>query len=330
MSFVNKLSVFARSFATAVKPAYRGATAVMPIFRSGTVRDADSITRMAIQEGWHVGPYDFPTFFEFDPQSYHIGEVDGKHVCQIGVIEFPKHHYHGGGMIVAKEFRQMGYSTDCVKHILSVADKRYTVGGDISLTALAQYESLGFEKFWDIHVAMLDLEKIAKLGVDQKSSSLVMPIQDVDLDKLLKYDHRVFGTPRDKLMTRWINTPGSFGWAAIDDSNNITGYIVLKQVIRGGGTEIGLAMAPLFANDKDTAKLLIKTAGQECLANPAIPKTKLELFHPSGDICGEGAAKLMEELGAEMIHIAHRVYTNGIPEGRRTRNIYGITSPTCD
>ncbi len=58
---------------------------------------------------------------------------------------------------------------------------------------------------------MFDLEKIAKPGVDENASSFVTQIQDIDLDKLLKYDHRVFGTPRDKLMTRWINTPGSFG-----------------------------------------------------------------------------------------------------------------------
>ncbi len=58
MNFVNKLSVFTRFFATAVKPAYtvRGATAVMPAYKSAT------ITTMAIQEGWHVGPYDFPIF----------------------------------------------------------------------------------------------------------------------------------------------------------------------------------------------------------------------------------------------------------------------------
>ena len=71
MSFVNKLSAFARSFATTVKPVYRGATTVKPVYRSANAKDAASITRMAIQEGWHVGPYDFPTFFEFDPKSYH-------------------------------------------------------------------------------------------------------------------------------------------------------------------------------------------------------------------------------------------------------------------
>ncbi len=255
--------------------------------------------------------------------------MESMHVKLVGLSSLNT-TINGGAMIVAEEFRGMSYSTACVKYGLSLVDKRYTIGTDISLTALAQFEFFGFKKFWNTYVVMLDIEKITKSGVDENTSIFVMPIQNVDLDKLLQYDHRVFGTPRDKLMTRWINTPGSFGWAAIDHSNNITGYIVLKQVIRGGGTEIGLAMAPLFANDKDTAKILIKTAGQECLANPAIPKTKLELFHPAGDICGEGAAELMDELGAEMTHIAHRVYTNGIPEGRQTRMIYGITSPTCD
>ena len=178
MSFVNKLSAFARSFATTVKPVYRGATAVKPVYRRANAKDAASITRMAIQEGWHVGPYDFPTYFEFDPKSYNIGEVDRQYACHIGVIEFPKHHYHGGGVMVADRFRQTGYSTVCVKHGLSVVDKRYTVGTDINLSTLAQYESLGFEKFWDTYVAMFDLEKIAKVGIDQKSSSFAMPIQD--------------------------------------------------------------------------------------------------------------------------------------------------------
>ena len=113
MSFA-KLSIFARSFATAVKPAsYRG-TAIKPAYRNATARDAASITKMAIQKGWQVGPYDFPTHFEFDPKSYHIGEVDRQYACHIGVIEFPKHHYHGGSVMVADGFRQTGYTAQCV------------------------------------------------------------------------------------------------------------------------------------------------------------------------------------------------------------------------
>ena len=102
----------------------------------------------------------------------------------------------------------------------------------------------------------------------------------------------------------------------------------MKQVIRGAGTEIGLAMAPLFANNAEIAKALLKTAADSCLANEAVPKTKLELIHPVGDNCGEGAPQMMEELEAELSCIAHRMYTKGVPPNRQLKKIYGIASPT--
>ncbi len=331
MSFLYKIGHnISRSFATSVKPAIKQVSQSVPVFRAGTLKDIEQVTRMAIQEGWHVGPYDFKLFLEFDPKSYHIGEVNGKHVCQVSKIEFPQHHFHSGSSIVAEGFRNRGYGKICIPKSLSPFDSKYTIGGDMTVGSLPLFEPLGYKKYWDTYVATFDLEKIAEATLEGNSSTPV-PIPNVDLEKLLQYDQAVFGTPRDKLMKRWFNTPGSFGWAAIDNhSDEITGYIVLKQVIREGGLEIGLAMAPLFANNKNTAKLLIKKAGEECLSNWAIPKTKLELFHPLGDVCGEGGAELMKELGAELIHIAHRVYSKGIPEGRQTRNIYGITSPSCD
>ena len=91
-----------------------------------------------------------------------------------------------------------------------------------------------------------------------------------------------------------------------------------------------MAIAPLYSDDPHIAKCLLKTAAERCLANEAVPKTKLEMVHPVGDICGEGAPLLMKELESELIHIAVRVYTKGVPLGRQTKKIYGIASPTFD
>ena len=106
----------------------------------------------------------------------------------------------------------------------------------------------------------LSFEKVVKIKTStEQFNSFVKPLNEVDLNKLLLYDQCVFGTKLNDLMQRWINTPGSFGWAAIDkNTNDITGYTVLKQVIRGGGTEIGRAMAPLYADNADVVKLLIR------------------------------------------------------------------------
>ena len=324
LRIANKLRFIARSFTTANEL----------VFRNATAKEADLITRRAIQEGWHVGPYDFSSILAFDPKSYYLGEVDGEVAAHIGVIEYAKHHYHGGGVIVAEKFRKNRYGVECVLKGMEVCDPNYTIGTDINLDSKSKYESLGYKKYWDTYVAMLSLEKIAKrLATSSATATSVMvkPIHNVNIDKLLEYDQTVFGTSRDILLRRWAKLPGNLSWVAIDErSNMILGYAIIKQVIRGGGTEIGLAMAPLYADNVQIAKLLLKTAAEHCLANEAVPKTKLELFHPVGDNCGEGAAELMDELEAELTHIAYRMYSKGIPPGRQMKRIYGIAAPNCD
>ena len=116
--------------------------------------------------------------------------------------------------------------------------------------------------------------------------------------------------------------------AAIDENSDIIiGYAVLRQVIRNGGSEIGMAMAPLFANNVSIAKLLLRVAAQECIVNKAIPKTKLQLSHPVGGKCGAHAPQLMKELLLD----THRMYYNGhIPSGRQLKKIYSIASTTFD
>ena len=257
LRIANKFRVIARSFATANEL----------VFRNATAKEADLITRRAIQEGWHVGPYDFPSILAFDPKSYHLGEVDGEVVAHVGVIEYPKHHYHGGGVIVAEKFRQNRYGVKCVLKGMEVCDPNYTLGTDVNLDSRSKYESLGFKKYWDTYIAMLSLEKIAtRLAAQTITGSVtIKPIRNVNLDKLLEYDQTVFGTPRRVLLQRWVKLPGNLAWAAIDERNDtLLGYAIIKQVIRDGGTEIGLAMAPLYADNAQIAKLLLKSAAESC------------------------------------------------------------------
>ena len=69
----------------------------------------------------------------------------------------------------------------------------------------------------------------------------------------LEYDTFVFGISRHSFIKRWIITPGSFGLLAVNDSN-IVRYSILRQVIRGGGTEMGLTMALLFVDNVHIGK----------------------------------------------------------------------------
>ena len=302
--------------------------------RQASAKDMDFATREAIKEGRPIGPYDYPSAFAFNPQGLRVGEVNGKVVGCISAITYPNHHSYVGGLLVAEQHRHKGYGQILRATILDSLDKNYTIGCDVVSALKPTLQSLGFKTFWNPYIAMLSLDKVARMlsGIKNQIGVVTQPIHKVNPAKLLKYDSMVFGASREMFIKKWMTAPGSFGWVAVNQTtdNTIVGYSILKLVIRGGGTEIGLSMAPLFADNVHIAKFLLKTAAENCLANEAIPKTRLQIFHPVGDNCGEGSSQLMRELEAELIHIAFRMYSKGIPKGRQTKKIYGIASPVFD
>ena len=315
------LKCFTRTFATAK---------LSSVFRNATAKEIDSFTQRVIREGWHIGPYDYSCGYAFDPKGFFLQEINGQFVSHTCAVKYPNHHSHLGGGVVAKEFRGKGYYTSGVQKSMETCDQNYTLGCDVPPFLKHSLEQLGFKALWETYVAKFSLHKLAlKLATLTIPEDLnVKSIDSIPLEELLEYDRLVFGTDRRVFLEKWINTPGSFGWVAIRDG--VVGYAVMKQAIRGGGREIGMAMAPLYCDDVDIAKCLLKTAAEYCLANDAVPKSELEIVHPVGDGCGEGAPSLMNELEAELIHIAHRMYTKGVPEGRQMKKIYGIATPTFD
>ena len=291
--------------------------------------DMNYVTRQSIKEGWHIGPYDFPNRFAFDPKSSFIGEIDKKPVGYVCAVNYPNHHFYMQASIVAKEHRGKGYGKQLFLTSYGSCDKHYTIGADVYVGSRSKtlFEASGFQTLWSTHTVTLSLEKIAQKlrRINLPFQVTIVPTTKVTFMNLLEYDSFIFGTVRRKLVEKRITTPGSFGLVAVKDGN-IAGYSILRQVISGSGTEIGLAMAPLFADNVHIAKALIKTAAEKCLANEAVPKTKLALLHPVGNNCGEGSSELIEELEAKLTHIAFRMYSKGIPPGRKIEKIYGVAS----
>ena len=302
------------------------------IHRKATAKDVGILTHRAVAEDWHVGLHDFSCAYEFDPNGFFVGEIDGEVASHIAVIRYPNHSSFLSAIIVDKKFRGKGIATEDTYLCLGVCDKTYTIGGDFGDSLYSLGEKLGFKTAWNSYHAAISLEKIVTSlrKTTFPSSVAVKSIRDVKMEKVLKYDQHVFGTARHKFISKWISAPGNFGWAAVNEKNgDVLGYAVIRQVIRAG-LDIGLAMAPLFANNAHIAKYLLKTAAEYCLANEAMPDTKLELFHPVGDNCGEDAPQIMSELEAELTHVDYRMYSKGVPSGRQVKKIYGIASLSFD
>ena len=177
--------------------------------------------------------------------GFFVGKINGELVSHVSAIAYPSHHTHIGGLVVTEKFRKKGHGLKSVHKLFDVCNANYTIGCDINLDLRSKYKQLGFETRFNTNIAMLDLEKIAvnfeNSGAQIPPDIAVKPVRNINLGKLLQYDGLVFGTMRQKFISSQINVPGSFGWAAVSEKG-IVGYI--QQVIRGGGTQMGLAMAP--------------------------------------------------------------------------------------
>ena len=197
---------------------------------------------------------------------------------------------------------------------------------------IANYKALGFHSVWNTSAAMVDPEKITNnlAHVTAPSSISLKPIRTVDFEKLFRYNTSVFGTPRKKLLDKCINIPGSLGWASVDEKGDIIGYNVVKQVISGAGTETGLVMAPLYADNHLVARMLLKVAADTYLATDAVPRSSFELFYSDRGSYGDHASRLMSEVEAKTVFLGQRMYTKGIPQGRQISKMYGISSTAFD
>ena len=150
------------------------------------------------------------------------------------------------------------------------------------------------------------------------------------LKNCFKYDTTVFGAPRRILLEKYINIPGSLSWAAVNESGDVVGYTLVKQVISEAGAKIGLIMAPLYADGDIVARALLKVAAETYLATDAVEGSSFELFYSDGGSYGDHASRLIKELEANTVYLGQRMYTKGAPPGRQISKMYGIFSTAFD
>ena len=315
--------------------------------RNATVEDLKFPTRFAIENCWRpFGPGDYLCAFRYDPDGFFVGEIAGEVVTHLMAVTYPGHSVHCGSYMVNKEYRKKGYGTKMLEYIaknhLKSNDDNITVGLDSLPYMISFFESHGFNSVWENFIALLSFEKIvSNLQSPQDPPSQkkrktcpaeisLKPIRTVDVDKLVQYDAAVFGCLREELVKNWIKIPGSLGWVAFDENGEVVGYTMVRPIILGAGMEIGMNMAPLYAENNEVARELLKQAAKECRANEAVSATEFLLIYARSAEHSKNATELFDKAEAEYIPFATRMYTQGVPKSGQLSKIYGIMHPTFD
>lgn len=302
--------------------------------RNAKPEDLAFSTHFAISNNWRFGPHDLSCAYDFDPSGFFVGELDGKVISNVNMTKYPGHSAFIGSFMCLEEHRGKGYGKQTWDTAWKTLDQTCIIGLEALPHMVTKYESLGLHVVWDTPHAFLDFEKVIKNLADSEipSGVSVVPIKAsaVHKENVILYDESVLGISRRVLMERWLNIPGSLSWTAVNENNEVIGFIVIRPTIINNGTEFARTIAPFFADNYDTAKALLKTAAKECLENDAIPVRNFEMLFPSGGEAGPQAARLVAEVEATTTPFSSRMYSKGIPQGRQVNKEYSIIHPAFD
>ncbi|KQC16034.1 MAG: GNAT family N-acetyltransferase [Methanothrix sp.] len=257
----------------------------------------------AAVEGWNPGLNDADCFYSADPRGFFIGLLDDEPIGCISAVAYGKTFGFLGLYIVRQEFRGRGFGMDLWREGMNYLRGR-NVGLDGVILQQENYKKSGFEL---IHRSVRYRGNGADTGTFDPG---IVPISEVPIDDLLRYDQLHFPGQRDSFLKKWIAQPNSVAFGFSGDEG-LSGYGLLRRC------RLGFKIGPLFAEDETIAESLFSalTGGVERGAPVFLDVPEPNL----------AALKLAERHGMEKTFETARMYIKGDPRMDMSE-IFGVTT----
>lgn len=266
-------------------------------------------------EGFCPGKDDV-CFFAADPNGFFVGLLNGKKISTCSLVKYENKQAFLGYNILEKEFRGRGYGSKALKHALETVDDSYNIGLDAFIGTTGIYEKRGFEVVWNNRRYTINASEA--MAITQTSESVVIkPVCEVDFENVIKYNASVFGCDRCSFLKEWVNAPHHKGFVAMDYSDNVLGFVIIREMVDGG-----FKFGPLFADSAQIACSLIKFSG-EIVAKAAEGDRfiLIDMIEANPE-----AIAIVEEIGCDYESKTCRMYTKGIPKDFLKEKVFGLTS----
>lgn len=271
------------------------------IIRNADENSLDFMIELARQEGWNPGLHDKEPFYAADPNGFFIGELDGNPISCVSGVKYEDKFAFGGFYIVKEEYRKQDYGIQMYNHVIEYVNG-LCLGIDGVVAQQENYKKSGF-KF--THNQM----RYEGIGMKGKLQTECMPIKEISLEDLIKYDTSVFQFRRDEFLKKWIAMPESYALATTNNSL-VTGYGVIRKCYKG------YKIGPIFAEDKKIAEKLFLS-----LIEFAEGK---EVYLDIPEI-NKDAMAIQEKYEMKYVFETARMYKNGNPE-IPINKVFGVTS----
>ena len=207
---------------------------------------------------------DVQCFLACDPTSMYVGELDGKPIGAIAVFKYENGYRHAGGFYIEEKYRSYGYGLKLSQEAFQKAEPIANFSFYSKLEVVEKNkiyyhcpEILYTAEAYAIN-SMAALKNLQ--GISKDSSCCIKEISDVDFEVLFEYDKCTFGYERKQFLYKWLYSPASHSFVALDHEGRVIGYIVARKSI---ASDQGYMVGPLFCEDINIGKDLIKSVLQQ-------------------------------------------------------------------
>jgi len=266
-----------------------------------TLADLELSLEWAAAEGWNPGIYDAESFYWADSDGFLIGEINGEPISSISAVRYDETFGFLGLYIVKPNWRGKGFGLKTWNAGLNLLGNR-NIALDGVLAQVDNYRKFGFQPAYR-HV------RYAGLGITTNIHQSILPLSDLQIEKLINYDRQYFPTNRPQFLKKWINQPESTAVGFVQH-DRLSGYGVLRKCRNG------FKIGPLFAEDLEIAEALFLA-----LLNN-VPNQPIFLDTPDANPL---AISLAKKYSMQPIFECVRMYTQEKPS-IDLQKVFGVTT----
>ena len=212
------------------------------VIRNMSEHELAQALEWAAAEGWNPGLDDAKCFYAADQKGFFLAELAGKPIGCISAVAYDAAYGFLGLYIVAPDYRGKGFGLKLWRAAIAYMNGR-NVGLDGVLAQQANYRKSGFT------LAYRDIRYQGKGGGSEPGG--VTDLFSVPFEEIARYDAMTFPAPRTNFLRCWIDQPKGAALGVLNNQHLI-GYGVIRPCRQG------FKIAPLFANDPETADTLFR------------------------------------------------------------------------
>lgn len=228
--------------------------------RQMTPKDVQLALNWAAAEGWNPGINDVTAFHATDPTGLLIGEVNNEPIGCISAVCYDATFAFIGLYIVKNKWRGQGYGTQIWQAAwqqlnLKLQENKRSVALDAVVEREATYRKIGFTPAYRHICHVYETTNSHVLPTD------VVPLVDVPLTEVIRYDAELFGVSRPQFLQPWINVQEGTAYGVVD-AGKLKGYGVIRPCHQG------FKIGPLFADNREIAECLFQALTSHAASQP--------------------------------------------------------------